>query len=113
MYNQRIEVLRARRVVGDYNRQELSWSDPEVTRVPFGVEMQPTEVDEVDENNRRVLVRENWVVISPPNRYIQAEPTDRIRTLPDNQVFEVIGEPQDWNHASHGHTEIRLRRIRG
>lgn len=113
MFNQRVEVLRARLTIGDYNRQELSWSDPEVIRVPFGVEMQPADVAEVDENNRRVLVREDWVIISPPNRYIQAEPTDRIRTLPNNRVFEIVGEPQDWDHTSHGHSEMTVRRIRG
>lgn len=107
MFDRRISIVSPGRKEDPYTGAVVpDWGTATVTRVPFGVEVQPRMTAEDTGGGKRVFVQTGWRVLSPPGRVIAVGPLDRIRVDGMDDDLDVVGDPGVWTHDVLRHSEI-------
>lgn len=113
IFTERVEILRPRRIRGDYGGFVESWDDPEVIPVAAPVSVQQVSTSE-DETGSSQLVVTKWRLYSqPPYLLDQLETNDRIRVIGGVCGTWVVGDPEHWRGPLLPHTEVDLEVYRG
>ncbi|MFW9242846.1 hypothetical protein [Corynebacterium striatum] len=113
IFTERVEILRPRRIPGDYGGYTTSWDNPEVIPVAAPVSVQQVSTTE-DETRNGQLVSTKWRLYSqPPHILDQLKPDDRIRVIGGVAGTWVVGDPEHWRGPLLPHTEVDLEVYRG
>ncbi|EEI16273.1 phage head completion protein [Corynebacterium lipophiloflavum] len=114
IFTERITILRARIVDGEYGGKEEDWTNPVEIPVTFPVSVQPVGSEET-ESAASHQVSDKWRVFSePPNLIEELRPTDRVRVDTWGGIeLDVAARPLHWRTEFLAHTECDLEVIRG
>lgn len=113
VFTEKITIIRARHVPGDYGGTVEDWDNPEEIPVPFPVSVQPTGGTE-DTSHKSHLVTESYRVFTqPPHLLPELKPTDRIRVDTWGTMLWAAGPPEHWRTQYLQHTEFTLGVING
>jgi len=114
IFTEKITILRARIVPGDYGAEEEDWATPEEIPVGFPVSVQPQQGEEEQDSRSSHTVERYRLYTEPPNLLLELRETDRIRVDTWGDMhWEVKGPPLHWRTEFLAHTECDLEVIRG
>lgn len=113
IFTERVEILRPRRVRGEYGGFVESWDEPEVIPVDTPVSVQQVRTSE-DESGGGQMISTRWRLYSqPPSLLTEIKPNDRIRVIGGVGGTWVVGDPEHWRGVLLPHTEMELEVFRG
>lgn len=113
IFTERITIIRARMVPGEYGGLVEDWDQAEEIPYPHPVSVQPVTSTE-DADGRAHLVTDRWRVFTkPPHLIEKLRPTDRIRVDTWGEVLWAVARPLHWRTAILPHSEFDLEVIRG
>lgn len=113
IFTERIEILRPRRVAGEYGGVVEDWDSPVVIPVAAPVSVQQVATAE-DESSKSQSINTRWRLYSqPPHLLTELQPNDRIRVIGGVAGTWVVGDPEHWRGPLLPHTEVDLEVYRG